>query len=128
MINLIYGLFDRELFKKPFSRRLTAEIIRDITCADPAKWRHPILPKGSKRYNDLQGSYGYTKKVDGKDVPDSDHPFEDIYVYEHPDLTYRLDHYPLWTCREGYAEQITIKDMKRIAKTLYKSLDKRGGR
>jgi hypothetical protein len=102
------------------SRNLTNSILRDIRKVDGSKFFHPILEKGSERYNQLQGMYGYTKVVDGKTVIDPDHPFEDMFFYCHPDLPYRICNYAFFSCKEG-CESITNQyDSDRIANALYK--------
>ena len=94
LLKLFLLATDWELFRKPFSTEIRDGVIKDILSVDSTKWFHPKLPDGKTDPN-----WGTRETIDGKLVYKQG--TIDLYIYAHPDLTYRISDYPLGTCKEG---------------------------
>ena len=114
MRKLLLLLTDWELFKKAQSTKIRENTVKDIISVDGTKWFHPKLPDGK-----TNPFWGTMEIVDGKQIfKEGD---VDLYVYEHPDLNYRIIDVPLGTCKEGEFKNVTEKDCKIIRDVLYTS-------
>ena len=114
---LLLLLTDRELFKKPRSTNIREQTVKDILSVDGKKWFHPKLPNGQ-----TSPHWGTIEIIDGKEI--SKPGDVDLFIYEHPDLNYRISDCPLGSCKEGEFENVTEKDCEIIGSVLYASRDK----
>lgn len=118
MRKLLLLLTDWELLKKPKSTQIRENTVKDILSVDGKKWFHPKLPDGK-----TNPFWGTIEIIDGKEV--CKEGTVDLYIYEHPDLNYRIADVPLMTCKEGEFKNVTDKDCKIIRDVLYSSHDDR---
>lgn len=116
MKKLLLLLTDWELFKKPLSTQIRENTVNDILSVDGKKWFHPKLPDGKTN------GWGTVETINGKQVYKEG--TVDLYVYEHPNLNYRISDFPLATCKEGEFKNVTEKDCNIIRNVLYASHDK----
>lgn len=116
MRKLLLLLTDWELFKKPQSTKIRENTVKDILSVDSAKWFHPKLPDGK-----TNPYWGTIEIIDGKQV--CKEGTVDLYVYEHPNLNYRITDVPLGTCKEGEFKNVTEKDCRIIRDILYTHKD-----
>lgn len=112
LTKLLFFATDWELFKKPNSIDIREQVVQDTVSVDSTKWYHPKLPDGKTNL-----CWGTIETIDGKQV--CKEGTVDLYVYEHPDLKYRISDFPLATCKEGEFKNVTQKDCEIIRNVLY---------
>ena len=115
-MKILNYLIDWQLFKKPKSTQITSSVINDILSVDATKWFHPKITDRRTVY------WGTVENINGKDVYKNGDT--DLYVYEHPDLSYKIADFPSATCKQGEFKNVTEKDCEVIRRVLYTSLDK----
>jgi hypothetical protein len=115
---LLLFLTDWELFTKPHSTKIREQVIKDILSVDGKKWFHPKLPDG-----EFAQGWGTIEVIDGKQIIKPGDV--NLYVWEHPDLNYKIEDYPLGTCKAGEWKNVTEKDCLRIRDALYRAKNPR---